>query len=69
MPTAELDADTIWEIVCGTGHRSLSDQADEPWTRQKMVRCAQWLRDERGTRGDGCQTCRPATPTQSGVAA
>lgn len=38
-----------WQIVCGTGHRTLSERADESWTREKMARCAQWLRKEHGT--------------------
>lgn len=38
-----------WQIVCGTGHRTLSAAADQSWARQKMRDCARWLRDECGT--------------------
>jgi hypothetical protein len=38
-----------WQFVCGTGHRTLSEDADEAWAREKLFRCAEWLRDQRGT--------------------
>jgi len=40
----------VWPIVCATGHRPqhLSSPA-RSFTRDKLLRAAQWLRDERGT--------------------
>lgn len=38
-----------WPFVCGTGHRALSKDADEVWAREKLLRCAQFLRDKCGT--------------------
>lgn len=48
--TETESVESRWRVVSATGHRPEAlSQAARTWSREKLLRAAEWLRDERGT--------------------